>query len=567
MLKEYQNNQTELAQEPQATHFLLSPLIAKVLFWAVLAICAAIVAIKVVARLSVASVWDDSFMFGRYAGNFLQSGKISWNPSGPATYGLTSPLFLVIVTPLRLIFGDRPGVVGELSSLIPSAIFLVLLFVLLDRFTNCSKAVRRSIILLIAVALTTQANYFEVHITSGMDTTFALAYLTAYIILWKIYQNKSVRWVLITLGLLGGLAFSVRPDLMLFTVVVPGILFLTAPNWSARRSLLAIGGISVAVLVLQLIFSTFYFHSTLPLSFYAKSLRLYGPDFVSKYTDVAAHEFLNFLGAWWFLFALPIAGLVFNLKTRWREINWLNLSLGLATALLIFYYLLTVIQVMGFISRFYYPAFPVLAFLAVESAGSLSRKINQLAQKWSLFVRRSRWPVLGASVVGGLFVAGFWVWPGFTYSVDTVNQAVKAGTFLHFRVAENYLKNSFYPYYWFRLDEFSALPNDLVIATTEVGYPAAMNPHKTIIDMAGLNETEFAHQQFSANLLFSRYQPDLIFMPNPDYKAMIQDLSNNPYFMQHYDFYPSGKIAAEMGVAIRRDSKYYAQMKYIIEHK
>src|SRR5215831_18276787 len=39
-------------------------------------------------------VWDDSYMFVRYADNLPRFHAIAWNPGGAPTYGLTAPLFL-----------------------------------------------------------------------------------------------------------------------------------------------------------------------------------------------------------------------------------------------------------------------------------------------------------------------------------------------------------------------------------------------------------------------------------------------------------------------------------------
>ena len=121
--------------------------------------------------------------------------------------------------------------------------------------------------------------------------------------------------------------------------------------------------------------------------------------------------------------------------------------------------------------------------------------------------------------------------------------------------------------YWFRLVEFSALPNDLVIAATEIGHLAALNPEKTVVDLSGLNETEFAHQGFSADFLFQRYRPDLIYMPHPDYRPMLEEITHNPHFTEHYDYFSAHEINVAMGVALWRESRYYPAMRAIVEMK
>ncbi|WP_437649350.1 hypothetical protein [Sorangium sp. So ce362] len=82
--------------------------------------------------------------------------------------------------------------------------------------------------------------------------------------------------------------------------------------------------------------------------------------------------------------------------------------------------------------------------------------------------------------------------------------------------------------YWFAIDRVSTLPDDLVMATTEVGMLGAMNLEKTIVDLAGLNDRRFALEPFSADRLFEAYKPDLIYMPHPHYVKMIDDLGAHP---------------------------------------
>ncbi len=532
-------------------------------FWLALGCCYLVIGLKVLSRFGVASVWDDSFMFGRYAGNFLNSGKLSWNPGGPVTYGLTSNLFLAIVIPLRFLLGDRPGIEAVLSSMVGGAAFLVLLTYLLLSFGR-NRIVTKAVILLLFVAFASELNHFEVHITSGMDTTFALTYLTGYIFSWKSYQKTNSRAKIGLLGVMGGLAFEVRPDLMLYTLLIPLAGFIFAATPALRRPTLAILGITVAVLTSVLVFNTVYLHSTLPLPFYAKSLRIYGDSFQTVYRDTARSELFDFLGAYWFLFALIAVGIASNLKTRWQKIAGLEVGLGVATALFLLYYLVWAIPIMGFVQRFYYPMLPALVWLAACSAGASVGKLAPILKSWSRNIARRRQLTWAALALGELAVILFCGAAAFTYVPTNLNAAIEAHTLGHFKVAENY-KTLWYPEVWYRLDQFSALPDDLVMAATEVGYPVAMNPHKTLIDLAGLNETAFAHQQFSADLLFSKYQPDLIYMPHPDYQVMLADLTHNQYFQQHYEYFAPGQLKTMIGVAIRRDSKYYQQMKTIME--
>jgi hypothetical protein len=118
--------------------------------------------------------------------------------------------------------------------------------------------------------------------------------------------------------------------------------------------------------------------------------------------------------------------------------------------------------------------------------------------------------------------------------------------------------------YWFCLDKFSKLPNDCSFATTEIGYPLAMNPERTIIDLAGLNETSIAHNGFSADYFFRTYQPDLIYMPHPSYDIIDSQIRNDQYFVSHYELFSSTMISARMGIAIHKDSRYFSRLRDIV---
>ena len=54
-------------------------------------------------------VFDDAYMFLRYADNFISSGEFSWNQSDGPAYGCTSAMQLFWATGLRYISPDLDG--------------------------------------------------------------------------------------------------------------------------------------------------------------------------------------------------------------------------------------------------------------------------------------------------------------------------------------------------------------------------------------------------------------------------------------------------------------------------
>src|ERR1043166_3009783 len=114
------------------------------LFCGVILLCG--VAAKFVERCPVMCVWDDAYMFARYADNLLAHGRIAWNPGGEPMYGLTSPLFLMVVTPLRTLFPGDPMRVVLLSSLLCGGVWLGLLFWLISRSIEAPRPVKLGVL-------------------------------------------------------------------------------------------------------------------------------------------------------------------------------------------------------------------------------------------------------------------------------------------------------------------------------------------------------------------------------------------------------------------------------------
>ncbi len=45
--------------------------------------------------------FDDAYMFSRYADNFLNGHGFAWNPTDGPSYGITSPVYLFLITALK----------------------------------------------------------------------------------------------------------------------------------------------------------------------------------------------------------------------------------------------------------------------------------------------------------------------------------------------------------------------------------------------------------------------------------------------------------------------------------
>ena len=505
------------------------------------------------AKLYSNSVWDDAYVFVRYARNLLAHGAVSWNPAGDPTYGTTAPMYLVVVVPLEWILRSDAAVVAAAASLLCGLVFLGVLWHLLDRHieTN-STIVRRCAVFFVGTVVLWSIHPLAEHFVSGMDTTFALLYATTYLLAVKHDERNEDRRSLLLVGILGGLGFWARPDIMIFSVSVPLAMLLVGRE-PRRRAWLRLG-ITLAVAGLLVLVSWLYFASPLPLSFYAKSTKLYEDTVYAAHRNDPRFELIRFCRAYWPLAGFILMRLGLVAVRRARPFSPVEIGLLAGTVLFIVYYAGFVLQISALHQRFYYPTLPALAFLGAQSAAALLERLPRLRQ--ILWRRRE-----GIALTVALALTAI---PGLIVQLRQMQTARRsAPLFVHNSAREHY-RTTWISRTWFRLHLFSELPDDLVMAMTEFGYPAVMNPGKTIIDLTGLNHTEFAHHGFSADILFRQQPPDLIFMPWRDYSRMLAQIRTHPEFLDDYQYFSPRQLGTAMGLALRRSSKHYPRMLEIV---
>jgi hypothetical protein len=366
----------------------------------------------------------------------------------------------------------------------------------------------------------------------------------------------------VLVGLWGGLAYLARPDLMLYTALVPAALLLLGPDGRSRRHGLLMGLVSGLVLLAELAACRAYFGIPLPLPFYAKSTALYGEYIRQWYRTIPIKQLAQFVLSFWFLLAVigidVIAGRMRDPERPRR--SRVELGLLAATALFIGYYLFFVTQIMYMGARFYYPTLPAIAFLAAQSLARIGRRAQRASSLgWHALPRPLAW-VGALLLVYGLVPLG-------RLGIEKFAGRRHGGEWAVFDVWTDYRTR--WDNYWYGLDAVSELPDDLVVATTEVGRPVAMNPQMRVIDITGLNEAPFALDGFSADRLLQIYRPDLIYMPHPHYKEITAAIRSHPAFEAQYELVPAEQLTeqlgkpVEMGMALRRDSRYYPALRAI----
>jgi hypothetical protein len=522
--------------------------LAWVMFVATILVAAVLVLAKVVTRFDLATLWDDAYMFVRYGESVLREGRVTWNPGGEATYGLTTPLILLLTVPLALITGHNAALTAMLTSVIGGVLFLFFA-IQLWRGAPGSRAARLTGLALssvcVALSLTPE------HFVSGMDTMFALAYCAGWLLMVTRLEQRPTPRLAAVIGVAGGLAFWARPDLCVFTLAIPAALAVL-PRERERRIAGAIAlGTTLVTLGAVLLVNRLYFASWLPLPFYAKSTGVYGKAIRRAYRGTATIELFAFLTWYWPLFAVVGLDVIANVRRWWRT-SPVDVALVVGTVVCILYYWLVPLPVMYFSSRFYHPVLPALLLLSWRSMARLAERLPHPRDA-------SLAPVAACVALAAV---------GTALVPATLTAARDALTAIEWKRIGwfNVQRHAGQPgplSYWARLDKVSGLPDDLVIASTEVGMLAAVNSKKVVVDLAGLNERRFAHQRFSAERFFEAYKPDLIYMPHPHYEEMIEALRKSAAFKDYDELDKKAVGAREFGVALRKSSKHYPAMKAI----
>ena len=337
----------------------------------------ATVAVAVLERLSNADVkiWDDAYMFIRYADHILSNGHVLWNIEASPTYGSTSLLYLPIVSGMRLIFPDNPALAAFFSSLTCGAAFLITIALLLELTVKASSAIKLAQTVFVFGGILASRTSLAIHFESGMDTCFAMTYLGLVILVAVIWaRSKTVFWAG-TMVVLAGLTYYARPDLTLYGLSIPLCMYWLnrRTSWARHAFLVFLG--TIGLISIQMIGAWFYFGTPIPLSFYAKNMRLYSDTIHYFYQLTPFEQFNIYLSDSWVFFLGSIATLLFTTHRRHQEIDPVIVALLLSTTVFIAYYLFFVLQIMAYNARYYYPTYPALVFLGVMGLSKFAQTV------------------------------------------------------------------------------------------------------------------------------------------------------------------------------------------------
>jgi len=486
------------------------------------------------ARWYAATVWDDAFIFQRYATNLSAGDGVTFNPGGSPTYGLTALLYLGPVAVVRLAVDDP-----VVASLVTSASCALLALGLLARLAfKAAEGGSTGWLAVAAIAAVAASPISADHAVSGMDTWFGVAYLAA--LLWTLHsvEVRSGSWG--RAGVMAGLALWVRPELAIFGAMAALFLFVRAGP--TRIVGLKLGLTILAVSTGLMMVAWAYFDVPLPLPFFTKASGVYGPGFQRVYRGRGWSELGIFLAQVWPL--LIPSGLEFAGSPRrwWGSAGAVERGVAVASVFLLLFHALVAIPVMGMGGRFYQPLLPASVYLASRSLARLREKAPEETTRW--------WP----SVVVG---ANLLLW---TQMLPTAGAALTAaGNRAQHGLrtdARGLAKEKGPRRYWPGLEHLPELP-PMTIAATEVGFVGVVAPEQRIIDIAGLNTKAFAFGPFDVDHLVEDIAPELIYLPHPDYKRMTSTLLAHEGFKRRYVQLRRQQVhGSHYGVAVRRDSPH-----------
>jgi hypothetical protein len=256
------------------------------------------------AQIPLWGYWtDDTYIHMVYAKNLVAGHGWSFNP-GEASYGSTSPLWVLLLAPWAST--EAGGLLAAKLLGILAALISILLFHKLSGRFLPDETLRRSASFLFATEV-----WFLRWSASGMESS--LAVLALLLILLALSAPLKNRGDFFRLGLFGGLACLVRPEFYLFGFLL-GLAGLLQREWRKHLPVL-IAGLLLPTIP-WLLFAQFSIGSMLPSTGSAKAEGLQG---FGEYLNYAGKLLRIPLSSQGLLLILALATLGSSLFSRIRS--------------------------------------------------------------------------------------------------------------------------------------------------------------------------------------------------------------------------------------------------------
>lgn len=470
---------------------------------------------------SNSTVYDDAYMFLRYANNILDHSVYGWNFE-EHSYGCTSVLYTLWILVCQALLGV--SVEGGQTLLMMSSFFFSLtglyLFYRILTLLFPKQSNRWVWLLLLTASFPFLGNSLN-----GMDTTLAFSALTLMLYLWlrNSYSDRSVSPIL--LAVVSYLPFLVRPDMGVYVLLFP-ILWILADK--KLNLILPVYGILGILLLADTAIKYWLFGNPLPLPFYAKS-----QDYLVGYLGMRNWP----VDKYWLYFlaigSLPllVAGL-FTQDKRWKK------SLVLLIPMLITLGILTLkVQIMGDHIRFFYPSFPFLFLSGLILLPGIKQPVNV---KWIILA----WASMSFF---GIFLSEY-----YELKVQQEETEVYVVADPNVDLTQIYSNDLFFSI-------LELLPDGSAVTGSEHGRLSVLFPKLKILDLVGLHDKQIAHEGYSDEYL-REVNPEIVWLAHDHYIGLNHDIIHGKHFQEAYEFFPN---VAYYGLAIRKDLPNFAELKSI----
>jgi hypothetical protein len=502
-------------------------------------------------------LWEDGYFVKRFAYNFWHHGSFSWNVGDGPIYGMTSQTLQLVGT---LVYALAPQhlVLGLKLVLYAS---LVATLLVLGKVVQQAAFLRSDVHSdsfgssgLVPCAVGLSVSLVVQVILMGLETVlglFAVALSLLSFVRWRGGRADSIAVALATLGV-----YVTRPD----AILIPGLLLAAQCFYSWRDGASSHDGPSLRTVIatalgigtgLALILSAcyLYYGTPLPLPFYIKTHGLSVQT--AAHIEIFAREKIkNVTGA--AFFALPFLFLAAHSRAR---LVWLLVASGLGFAS---YHYFATIETMGYLSRFYQPAFvPLLAAAGIAYDDYLARRrwplslgffIAWLGAFWWLkqldethkiphmLERSLDVPVLVATGLTLLAPRG---WPALRSGLVALSLLIGAAlTYplpkLELLDDETILLAQIRPRATFRgLEQLRLTLAPAIVFHTDMGAPGVLLPEARVVDLDGLLNEDITLRGARFDALCEADHPDAIFVPNFTYPELRQEVLSSSCLEQY----------------------------------
>lgn len=485
-------------------------------------------------------LYDDAYMFLRYAKIWLAGYGESWNIGEGPVYGNTSQLHFLVVLALRAWTTLADRLVLSLSSALPTLVFLLYLPWV------CAKHGRylseKSAMLRYGFWAATVGGAFlyfssiPMHFKTGMDACLSLLLHLCLIDAVLTYAKTPARWRLIAISVIIYLAYLTRPDNLMTCVLFSfaGMVFL-AKQFKEGFLMCCLTG---ALVVVDALLKWQYFGDIIPLAFYVKQ-----QGFYEGMKDIIINSpwfsFSHFLYGVW-PFALLLAWYV-------HRKNLLMVCVFLIPALCTIFYYFTIQTIMNLEARYFFPFTVYIIMAAVISIDQESPAGFRWKYVWIVPLFMVLYWGIGQVHERRWDIAGYFTKDPVLCDDSALNAAPQLPRLPKIPIRDSYHGIT---------DMLKLLPPGVKVAMTEHGYVGAFNIHVNIVDVTGLHNREVAHQGYSVDWFYEQ-KVDAVWIPHWSYTCLNAKTFSDERFRQEYDFYP---VLFLTGYAIRKQSPYYAEL-------